>query len=96
MALLGTLVYLFSLAGSVYLGYHGNFNLAILLLLPIGMMCGELIRRGSRSASLFRSNGFGVLVELFSRYAVGLVLCGIGFGIGMGILEIMKRQPVGY
>jgi len=96
MGILGTLIFLLSLAGSVYLGYNDAFNPGILLLLPVGMICGELLRRGSKTSSLFRSSGFGVLVELITRYVVSLILCGAGFALGLGILEIMKQQPGGF
>lgn len=93
MGFLGYLIYLGALFVAVYLGYLGDFNVAVLLLVPLGLLVGQLMQRGARSAALFDRRGAGVLVELISRYVMGLILAAIFFGIGIGIFEILKHRP---
>ena len=95
MEFLGVLIYLACMGASLYLGYEADFQIIFLLLLPIGFMIGRVILQGSRSATIFRSTGFGIVLEIIGFYLVGLVLTAVFFGIGYGIMEILKLSPEG-
>lgn len=93
MGFLGLLVYLVCIGASLFLGYEADFQIIFLLLLPIGFMVGRVIIQGSKSSTIFRSTGFGILLEILGFYLVGLILTVVFFGIGYGIMEILKLSP---
>lgn len=95
MAFIGTLVYLACIGLAVMMGYEANFNFVFLALLPLGILFGYVIRRGSQSSTIFRRKGFGVVIEVITFYITALITTGIAFGIGYGIMEILKHRPPG-
>ena len=95
MGFLGVLVYIAAMAFALIMGYEANFQIIFLLLLPIGFMIGRIVIKGSNSSTIFQSQGFGIVMEIVGFYLVGLILTAVFFGIGYGVMQVLKLSPEG-
>lgn len=93
MTLLGTLINLIVIGFTFSLGYTGDERYFLLLFTPIVFMLGHGTRQSAKSAHFFGGTGFGLIKAMISTYLMGLILSAICYGLGYGVMEILKFRP---
>jgi hypothetical protein len=92
MGFVGLLLQL-SIAGLVgYMGYTFQLNFAVLLICPLGLIIGQLMRTRSRSSGR-RERGMNAISAFIAGYLTGLVAVAIFFGVGYGLMHILDLRP---
>ena len=79
-------------AGSI--GYQGEFLWSQLLMLAGGILVGIILRRSNNTHKIFRRSALLIPLEILELYAISIVWVGVAYGIGYGIMELMKFEPV--
>ncbi|MGC9451330.1 MAG: hypothetical protein ACP5I4_07780 [Oceanipulchritudo sp.] len=93
MPLLGLLVQLGTIGFLVYLGYTVQLNYILILISPLGLIIGHLMRK-TKDRSSKRGGGFlNFVTDLVSAYIVGLVIAVVCFGVGYALLHILDLRP---
>ena len=96
MGFLGTLLNIIIAVWIMYFGFNGEFVLLYLSLAPIGFMLGHILRKRSKTSSIWRTEHRNIFVALVTQYIIGVILVAVFYGIGVG-MEILYelRLPEG-